>query len=57
MDAITALASWPKSIDEIANAVTDPDSRGQWRKSVRLPVRLAMAMHVSLETGAERISD
>jgi len=26
MDAITALASWPKSIDEIAHAVTDPDS-------------------------------
>ena len=26
MDAITALASWPKSIDEIAHAVADPDS-------------------------------
>jgi hypothetical protein len=26
MDAITALASWPKSIDEIAHAVVDPDS-------------------------------
>ena len=26
MDAITALASWPKSIDEIAHAVADPES-------------------------------
>jgi hypothetical protein len=26
MDAITALASWPNSIDEIAHAVAEPDS-------------------------------